>query len=72
MSNPVRLHKEVKMSLQEKIEQFLMEHATLFLTLAFIILMLLVVMLCAALLNGSVHASMTDSNTYYYHLEDVI
>ena len=60
------------MSLWDKIEEFLMNHSTLILTIAIIVLFLLIALLCAALLNGSVHASMTESNGYYYHLEDYI
>ena len=65
---PVRLHKEVNMSLSDRLEEFVLNHAVFFLTLAIVLLMALFITLCVAMCG----ASATDSGLQYNQLERII
>ena len=60
------LHK--KISMMDKIEGFLLSHATFFLILALVILLILFV----ALMFAIVGVSATESGTLYNHLGDIL
>ena len=68
MNTPARLHKEVNMSLSDKIEQFILDHAFFFLALATILLFALFITLCVVMCG----ASATDSGLQYNQLEKII
>lgn len=67
-TTPVRLGKEVNMTLQERIEEFILNHAWFFLSLAIIVLLILFVTFCIVICG----ASATESGIPYNHLKDVI
>lgn len=65
-NKPHDLHK--KISRMDKIEGFLLSHATFFLILALVILLILFV----ALMFAIVGVSATESGTLYNHLGDIL
>lgn len=65
MNSPVRLEKNK--SETGKVEAWILDHAYIFLPLAFIVLLFLFAWLIFAVAGASV-----ESGNYYYHLKDVI
>ena len=69
-TNPARLSKS---SMQEnKMEAWLQSHASILLFICIIVLFLLVMALIVAMFNVSASPLGTESNVYYYHMEDII
>lgn len=68
MSAPVRLQKEVNMSLRDSIESFIIAHATFFLALAIVLMMALFITMCVMMCG----ASATDSGLQYNQMEQII
>ena len=66
MSSPKTLYK--KETPEEKIDNFVLSNAHIFLPLCFIVLMILLIALCYALVG----VSATDSGMVYNHMMDVI
>lgn len=72
--SPVDLHRKEPdnvppfYNLSRKLEAFILSHASFFLILALIVLMMLFIMLCYAICG----VSATESGTVYNHLEGVI
>lgn len=69
MNQPARLDK--KQTNQEKFEDWLFQHAHIILPLALIILLLLIGAIIGVMVSGG-NMTMSEANTYYYHLEDSI
>ena len=67
MSAPVRLQKEVNMSVRDSIENFIIAHATFFLALGIVLLMALFITFCVMICG----ASATDSGLQYNQLENI-
>ena len=65
---PARLNKKVNVTYEEKVEEWVLDHAHIFLPLCFIILIVLLTALCYALVG----VSATDSGNVYNHMMDVI
>lgn len=72
MNTPVRLHKKENhdTSLFDKFEAWLQSHATFFIIVCMILMFILLIVLIYAIMGVS--AAGTESNVYYYHLEDII
>lgn len=68
MSNPVRLGKVEHMSILDKIENFILNHAWFFLSLAIIILFVLFITLCWVMVG----ASATDSGLQYNQFNNIV
>ena len=77
MNNPVRLEKRGEPMKQNRIVEFVNNHAFEILFICVILLFILVFALFAILLStadasNATHMSMVESGNYYYHLQDVI
>ena len=68
MNQPVRLAKVETMSIQDRIEQFVLNHAWFFLSLAIILLLVLFIIICMAMCG----ASATESGLQYNQFENII
>ena len=68
MNQPVRLGKEVNMSLQDKIEQFVLDHAMFFIILAIVLMLALFITICVMMCG----ASATESGLQYNQFENII
>lgn len=55
-------------NLQQKMEAFILRHASIFMVILIILFLLLFVLLCFVLCG----ASATEANKYYYHIGGVI
>ena len=71
MSKPVRLHKvDDAQPFYNSLEAWLQSHAILILTICIIVLFVLVFALMGVVFSGH-FLSMTESNGYYYHLQNL-
>ena len=71
MNTPVRLQKKENHDTSfDKFEAWLQSHATFFIIVCMILMFILIIMLMYAIIGVS--AAGTESNVYYYHLEDII
>ena len=71
MNDPVRLQKvNEAQPCYNSLEAWLQRHAILILTIAVIILFVLVGLLISVVFSGH-FLSMTESNGYYYHLQNL-
>ena len=71
MNDPVRLGKQDNIQpCYNSLEAWLQRHAILILTIAVIILFVLVGLLISVVFSGH-FLSMTESNGYYYHLQNL-
>ena len=69
---PVRLAKQEETSHSlDFIGEWALDHAHIFLPLAFIILLLLIGCVIGVMVSGG-NMTMTESNNYYYHIDDVV
>lgn len=68
MSAPVRLQKEVNMSVRDSIESFIIAHATFFLALGIILMLVVFITFCVMICG----ASATDSGLQYNQMEQII
>ncbi|WP_405303463.1 hypothetical protein, partial [Methanobrevibacter sp.] len=67
MSAPVRLQKEVNMSVRDSIEDFIIAHATFFLALGIILMLAVFITFCVMICG----ASATDSGLQYNQMEQI-
>lgn len=70
MSKPARLHKQQESDFLS-LEDWVLTHAHILLPLAVIILLLLIGCVIGVMVSGG-NMTMTESNTYYYHIKDVV
>ena len=69
---PARLDKQNNdYSFNEALEEWALQHAHILLPIALIILLLLIGCVIGVIVSGG-NMTMTESNQYYYHLEDII
>ena len=68
MNQPVRLYKVETMSLQDRLEQFVLDHATFFLGLAIVLLFALFVTLIVTMCG----ASATESGLQYNQMRNIV
>ena len=68
---PARLDKQTESDFLESIGDWALDHAHILLPLAFIILLLLVGCVIGVMVSAG-NMTMTESNQYYYHLDDVV
>lgn len=71
MSRPVRLEKKEHLSFNEQLESWLMQHAHIILPLLLIVMLLLIGAVIGIMVSGG-NMTMTESNQYYYHLDDIV
>ena len=68
MNQPVRLYREVNMSIKDRIEQFILKHAWFFLALSIVLLLVLFIMICVSMCG----ISATESGAIYNGMNKVI
>ena len=68
MNQPVRLAKVETMSIQDRIEQFVLDHAMFFMILAIVLMLALFITICVMMCG----ASATESGLQYNQFENII
>ncbi len=68
MRTPVRLQRRIEMSLQDRIEQFVLNHAWFFLALTIVLLFALFIVICVSMCG----ISATESGALYNGFDKII